>query len=160
MAVIGGDLGAMSALAQRFGQAGGTFQAQSSAIARRVAAALEDFTAEMRRLDGEARALADEIAAEMARLNGQATATTWTGANRDQMDGVVATLDDDIRRIHGAIESFVEEASAVVNGALTSTMTELSTNVETAGAAAERVASDFAVSVESQRAAFDTVMNG
>lgn len=160
MAVIGGDLGAMSALAQRFGQAGGTFQSQSSAIARRVAAALEEFTSEMRVLDAEARGLADEIAAEMTRLNGRAAATTWTGANRDRMDGIVATLDDDIVRIQGAIEGFVAEASSVVNGALTSTMTELGSNVETAGASAQQVASSFSSSVENQRAAFDAVMNG
>ncbi|MGB0111638.1 MAG: hypothetical protein WBP59_00315, partial [Ilumatobacteraceae bacterium] len=59
-----------------------------------------------------------------------------------------------------AIDSFVDEASSVVNGALTTTMTELKTNTETSGARAGEAASGFARSVESQRASFDAVLNG
>lgn len=160
MPVIGGDLGAMSALGQRFGQAGETFQSTSTTIATNVSDALDQFVEQMRALDGEARGLADEIGAEMARLDGQAAGTEWTGANRDQMDSIVATLDDDIVRIKAAIESFVDEASAVVNGSLTSTMNDLRSNVETSGNKALQVSSNFQTGVEGQRRSFDSVMNG
>lgn len=160
MAVIGGDLGAMQSLGLRFGQAGETFQSTSSTIASNVQDALDQFVERMRALDGEARALADEISGEMARLDSQAKATSWTGANRDKMDGIIATLDDDIVKIKGAIESFVDEASAVVNGSLTTTMTDLKSNVETSGNQALAVAGNFQQGVDSQQRGFDTVMNG
>lgn len=160
MAVIGGDLGAMSALAQRFGASGQTFQSQTSGISASIDRALQTFVDQMRSLDQEARGLAEEINGEMVRLNGQTQATTWTGANRQQMDSVVATLDDDIVRIKAAIDQFADEASSVVNGALTSAMTELRTNTETTGAQAATVAGNFSQSVESQRASFDSVLNG
>ena len=160
MAVIGGDLGAMTSLAGRFNGAGQTFEAQSRGIANAVDRALQAFVEQMRSLDGEARGLAEEINAEMGRLNGQAQGTTWTGANRLKMDGIVGSLDDDIVRIKGAIDSFVDEASTVVNGALTTTMTELKSNTETSGARAGEVAGGFARSVENQRASFDSVLNG
>jgi len=160
MVSVGGDLAAMSALASRFASAGETFQSQSSSIASRVDRALQEFVAEMRGLDAEARALADEITAEMVRLNGQAQSTTWTGSNRTAMDAAVAALDDDIVAIKGAIEGFMGEASTVVNGALTTEMTELRSNTEKSGGAALDVATGFARSVEGQRASFDSVMNG
>ena len=160
MPMIGGDLGAMSALSGRFTSAGGTFQSQSQAIVRRVDQALQEFTTQMRTLDQEARTLAAEIDAEMKRLGVQAAATVWTGTNRGKADEVVAALDDDIVAIRTAVDDFVSEASAVVNGALTSTMTELQTNVGAAGTAAMNAASGFSSSVTAQQASFDRVMNG
>lgn len=160
MAMIGGDLGAMAALARRFQTAGETFQGQTGNIASRVDAALQEFVEAMRTLDGEARELANEINGEMVRLNGMAASTSWTGTNRERMDGVVATLDDDIVRIRAAIEAFVDEASSVVNGSLTSSLNQLRTNVEQAGTQAATIASGFSGSVDGQRAAFDQVMNG
>jgi|GEM_PF-4546743 len=160
MTMIGGDLGAMSALSSRFSTAGANFQTQTTGIARGVDTALEEFTSQMRTLDSEARGLAEEINAEMTRLNSKAAATTWTGANRIKMDGIVASLDDEIVAIRTAIDNFATEASAVVNGALTSTMTGLRTNVDTTGTNATTISDNFSTSVESQRAAFDQVMNG
>lgn len=150
----------MTSLAQRFNGAGETFVSQTTGISGSVDRALEAFVEQMRALDGEARMLADEINAEMARLDGQARNTTWTGGNRQKMDGIVASLDDDIVRIKAAIEGFVDEASTVVNGSLTTTMNELRTNAQTAGSRAGEVASGFSRSIESQRANFDQVMNG
>ena len=160
MPMIGGDLGAMSALSQRFSAAGANFQTQATGVARGVDDALSEFTSQMRSLDAEARALAEEINAEMVRLNGQAAATTWTGANRTRMDGVIAGLDDEIVAIKTAIENFATEASAVVNGALTTTMTTLRGNVEKSGANTQTISNNFSTNVEAQRASFDRVMNG
>jgi len=160
MTMIGADLGAMSVLSRRFESAGGEFQTQSASIARGVDAALAEFTAEMRALDAEARGLADEIAAEMTRLNNQAASTMWTGANRTRMDGLVAALDDEIVAIKSSIEAFMAEASSVVNGSFTATMNTLRTNVEASGTNAQTIATSFSTSVEGQRSAFDTVMNG
>lgn len=160
MPMIGGDLGAMSALSQRFSSAGANFQTQATGVARGVDDALAEFTSQMRGLDAEARALAEEINAEMVRLNSQAASTTWTGANRTRMDGVIAGLDDEIVAIRTAIENFATEASAVVNGALTTTMTTLRSNVETSGANTQTISNNFSTNVEGQRASFDRVMNG
>lgn len=159
MVAVGGDLGAMSALAQRFGLAGDTFQTQSAAIAGRVDRALHEFVDQMRSLDNEARALADEINLEMTRLDVQARSTTWTGTNRTTMDTAIAALDDDIVAIRAAIENFMDEASSVVNGSLTTQMTELRSNTETSGAQSLDIATGFSRSVEGQRASFDAVMN-
>lgn len=159
MVSVGGDLGAMSALAQRFGVAGETFQSQSSSIASRVDRAMQEFVDQMRTLDGEAQALAEEINSEMTGLNGQAHSTTWTGTNRATMDTAVASLDDDIVAIRAAIENFMGEASTVVNGSLTTAMSELRSNTEKSGAQAMDVATGFSRSVEGQRASFDSVMN-
>jgi hypothetical protein len=159
MVAVGGDLGAMSALAQRFGRAGDTFQTQSAAIAGRVDRALHEFVDQMRGLDNEARVLADEIHLEMTHLNGQAHSTTWTGTNRTTMDTAIAALDDDIVAIKAAIEHFMGEASSVVTGSLTSQMTELRSNTEASGARSLDIATGFSRSVEGQRASFDSVMN-
>ena len=140
MPVLGGDLGAMSSLAGRFTTAGGEFRAQSQNITSAVGDALQEFTAQMRLLDGEARALAAEIDGEMKRLSSQASATVWTGGNRDKSDQIVAALDDDIVAIRGAVDSFVTEASNVVNGSLTTTMTAMQDSVTEAGAKAQGAA--------------------
>lgn len=158
--LIGGDLAAMSGLSQRFSQAGDTFSTQSTAISRRVGRALDEFVAEMRQLDGEARELAAEISDDMARLDAQAAETEWTGTNRSRMDTIVATLDNDIVQVHSAIQTFADEATAVVNGALSTAMNSLGTNTETAGANAQQVASNFGHGVDRQRIAFDRVLNG
>jgi hypothetical protein len=160
MPVIGGDLGAMSALAGRFTSAGAEFATQSQSITRRVGEALQQFTDQMRVLDTEARALGAEIDGEMKRLAEQAAGTVWTGTNRQKHDQIVAALDDDIVAIRTAIENFVTEASNVVNGALTTTMTTMQDKVTAAGAKAQGAAESFSASVTGQRNAFDQVMNG
>jgi hypothetical protein len=160
MAVIGGDLGAMSALAGRFTSAGGEFTTQAQSITRRVGEALQQFTEQMGVLDVAARALAEEIDGEMKRLSAQAATVVWTGTNRQKHDQIVAALDDDIVAIRTAIENFVTEATNVVNGALTSTMTTMQDRVSAAGGKAQGAAESFAGSVTAQRNAFDSVMNG
>jgi len=160
MPVIGGDLGAMSALAGRFTAAGTEFNTQSKSITRRVGEALDEFTKRMKVLDTEARELGVEIDAEMKRLAAQAANTTWTGANRGKHDQIVAALDDEIVAIKNAIDNFVTEASNVVNGALTTTMTTMQDSVTDAGSKAQGVADSFSTSVSAQRNRFDSVMNG
>jgi hypothetical protein len=160
MPILGGDLGAMSSLSSRFNSAGALFQSQSTTITQRVATALEEFTQQMAVLDGEARTLAAEIDGEMRRLSAQAAATEWTGENRAKADKVVAALDDDIVAIRSAVERFVEEASGVVKGSLTTNMNELKDKVSKSGSASQAAADGFSSSVARQRASFDTVMNG
>ena len=160
MPVIGGDLGAMSALAGRFTSAGAEFATQSQSITRRVGDALQQFTDQMRLLDTEARALGTEIDGEMKRLSEKAAGTVWTGSNREKHDAVVAALDDDIVAIRTAIDNFVTEASNVVNGALATTMTTMQDKVSSAGGKAQGAAESFGTSVTGQRNAFDQVMNG
>ncbi len=160
MAVIGGDLGAMSALAGRFTSAGAEFATQAQSITRRVGDALQQFTEQMRVLDTEARTLGTEIDGEMKRLSEKAAGTEWTGANRQKHDQIVAALDDDIVAIRTAIENFVTEASSVVNGALTTSMTTMQDKVADAGGKAQGAAESFSSSVTGQRDAFDRVMNG
>ena len=65
----------------------------------------------------------------MKRLSEKAAGTEWTGSNREKHDQIVAALDDDIVAIRTAIENFVTEASSVVNGALTTTMTTMQDKV-------------------------------
>lgn len=160
MPIIGADLGAMATLARRFGAAGAEFRAQSEQITQRVATALDEFTGEMSSLDREARALAEQIDQEMSTLRGRAEATAWTGRHRDQQDQTVALLEGDIREVRTTIDGFVDQASGVVKGALTATMNDMRTQARTAGTSAQGVAESFAGGVESQRAAFDMVMNG
>ncbi len=160
MPVIGGDLGAMSVLAGRFTSAGAQFNSKAQGIVHGVGDALTRFTEQMRLLDQEARRLAEEIDGEMKRLSSQAASTVWTGEHRKQHDAVVASLDDDIVAIRGAIETFMAEASNVVNGALTTAMTSLQDRVAEAGGTAQTVAGSFSSSVSGQQAKFDAVMNG
>ncbi|MDQ3468461.1 MAG: hypothetical protein M3487_01600 [Actinomycetota bacterium] len=160
MPLIGGDLAAMSALARRFAAAGSEFRAHADGITRRVADALGEFGDEMGRLDHDARALAEQIDAQQARLRAQSEATVWTGRRRDMQDQYVQALGADIRGVRSSIDGFVDQASSVVRGALTSTMTEMQSRVEATGIQAESTATSFGTAVEQQRAAFDHVMNG
>lgn len=160
MATIGADLGALSLLAKRFETAGTMFQQQAAGISSRVARSLEEFVAEMGELDSQARELSIDIAQDMSRLNAQAESTTWTGANRGKMNNAVAALDDEIVRIKAAIDGFAEEASAVVNGSLSTAMTELGEHARASGAKALEVSTNFGAGVAAQRASFDQVMNG
>ena len=160
MAFIGGDLAAMAVLARRFATAGAEFRAHADAIIGRVTTALEELTVEMGRLDQDARTLAEEIDAQLLALRGRATGTVWTGRHRHEQDRFMESLGADIRGIRTSIDTFADEASAMVGGALTSTMTAMREHVGTTGARAQTTAEGFAVAVEHQRASFDLVMNG
>lgn len=160
MPMIGGDLGAMAALARRFASAGDEFQVRTDELTRAVATALEELTAEMAALDGEARRLAEEIDQEVVGLRAQADGTVWTGRHREQQDQAIAAVEADVRGVRGAIDAFVTESSGIVRGALTTTLASMQTDVRMAGTGARAVAESFASGVEQQRAAFDVVMNG
>jgi uncharacterized protein YukE len=160
MTMIGADLGAMERLAGRFGTAGAQFVTQTTDIAGEVRTALDEFVTRMKELDGEARNLGTEIDGEMGRLQAKADATVWTGTNRQHHDAAVADIGDRIGQIRQAIESFADEASAVVNGELSSGMEELQTGTKRAGQEASRVSEGFGRSVAQQQSRFDQVMNG
>jgi len=160
MPLIGGDLAAMAALAQRFAAAGTEFRSHADGITRRVADALGEFSGEMGRLDRDARALGEQIDGQQARLRAQADATVWTGRHRDAQDQYGEALGADIRGVRSSIDGFVDQASSIVHGALTSTMTEMQSRVDATGTQAEATATSFGTAVEQQRAAFDHVMNG
>jgi len=160
MPLIGGDLAAMAALSQRFAAAGSEFRTHADGITRRVAGALGEFGEEMARLDRDARALAEQIDEQQTRLRGQADATVWTGRHREAQDQYVEALGADIRGVRSSIEAFVDQAGSIVNGALTSTMTDMQSRVTATGTQAEATATSFGSAVEQQRAAFDQVMNG
>jgi hypothetical protein len=160
MPMIGGDLGAMDALARRFDHAGGEFRQQSTTLVNRAAAALDEYVEEMGQLDRAARLLDDEIGRAQIALRQQADATEWTGAHRHQQDALLALLESDIRGVRTAIADFLEQSGAVVNGALTLSLTEMQREVSSAGSRAELIAGAFARAVTQQRQAFDLVMNG
>ncbi len=160
MPMIGGDLGAMDALARRFDAAGLEFRRQSAALMQRVAEAIDDFTTEMTALESDARALDQEIGAALGALRAQADATSWTGSHRDAQERALEALETDIRAVRASIERFLADCTDVVRGSLATCLADMQTDVDHAGRQAEHVASSFAAGVARQRAAFDLVMNG
>lgn len=160
MSMVGADLGGLSALATRFGNAGEAFSEQSSRIATEVRVALDEFVVAMEALKKEAVGLSTDISGQMTTLNSQAHATTWTGSNSEKMMVAVDALDDEIVRIKLAIDGFVDEASSVVNGTLTTGMDALASHAEKSGHAALDIAVGFNGKVAKQRLSFDNAMNG
>lgn len=160
MGWIGGDLGAMDALASRFRTTSDECQHHASAIVRRAAAALDEFTTEMTALDTDARTLNNDIGERMATLRAQADATTWTGANRARQDEIITELESDISGVRGAVDTFATAASEVVNGSMTAALTEMQDDVRRSGDRAVDAAASFARRVAAQSDAFDLVMNG
>lgn len=160
MGWIGGDLGAMDALASRFRSTSHECQNHADSIVRRAEAALEELTTEMTALDTAARALSEDIGERMATLRTQADNTTWTGANRHRQNEIIALLEADITGVRTSVDTFATRASDVVNGSMTSALTEMQGDVRRSGNQAVGAAESFARSVAAQRNAFDLVLNG
>jgi len=160
MGWIGGDLGAMDALASRFRMTSQECQDHADSIVRRAEAALEEFTTEVTSLDTDARALSEDIGERMVTLRTQADNTTWTGANRDRQNEIIGLLETDISAVRTSVDTFASRASDVVNGSLTEALTEMQSDVRRSGVQGVGAADSFARSVAAQRNAFDLVMNG
>jgi len=160
MGWIGGDLGAMDALASRFRSTSQECQNHADSVVRRAEAALEEFTTEMTSLDTAARALSEDIGERMATLRTRADDTTWTGANRDRQNEIIALLEADITGVRTSVDTFASRACDVVNGSMTSALTEMQGDVRRRGNQAVDAAESFAGSVAAQRNAFDLVLNG
>jgi uncharacterized protein YukE len=160
MAMIGADLGAMGQLASRFSSTGEAFNARSTDLVGRVETATEQFRQRMNALKTEADSLGAEIREEMARLSARANSVEWTGDHRSRHDEVLQSLDAEIVSAKTAIDTFSTEAKGIVDGQLTTVLTDLRGRVTEYGSTARSVASDFEVGVSRQREAIDSVMNG
>lgn len=160
MPMIGGDLGAMDALARRFDAAGLEFRQHGRDLVQRVADAIDRFTSEMTTLEADARTLDEEIGAALGALRAQAAATAWTGAHRVAQEQALESLEADILGVRASIERFLVECADAVHGALGTRLADLQAAVDDAGRQAEHVAGSFAAGVARQRVAFDLVMNG
>lgn len=160
MAMIGADLGALLSLGTKFEATGEMFAGRTGDIVKRVDQALETFTKEMSNLKREADSLGSEIRESMTSLKQRADAVVWTGNHREQHNQVIAEFDSEIGYVKTAIEMFSTEAQEVVNGELTTAMTELGTGVTGYGTEARTVSTSFSSSVKSQHNAIDSVMNG
>jgi hypothetical protein len=160
MAMIGADLGAMTGLSGRFVAAGDAFSGRSTEIVGQIERATEEFRSRMGLLKGEADTLSTEIQTQMTALAGRADAVEWTGNNRAKHNEVVAGLVNDVNKVKSAIDLFSTEAKGIVDGQLTTVLTDMKTRVGEYGTKAKTVAASFQAAVDSQRNAIDTVMNG
>jgi hypothetical protein len=160
MAMIGADLSAMAGLSSKLVATGEAFSARSVDIVSKVEIASEAFRLRIATLKSDADLLGEEIQAEMTRLGQRAGAVEWSGDHRARHDEVLNSLQTEISKTYAGIVSFSTEAKSIVDGQLTSTLTDLRSRVTEYGKNARTVAGDFQSAVSRQREAFDSVMNG
>lgn len=157
--MLGGDLDAMLTLAERFVQAGANFNSNLSNIGKEADDARADLVAEMERLKGVAEELNNEMTSSLSSLSAQMNETNMTGGQADRMRTAFSENEQTITANQQNCQTFIGDASDIVNGALSNSLSTLNDNVTKAGAAANETAATFGTSVKNQVAAFKSALD-
>ncbi|MEM8923279.1 MAG: hypothetical protein AAGD35_07225 [Actinomycetota bacterium] len=159
MSKAGASVGEMNALVGRFTAAGATFQTESGNIMTRVQNAVDAFGTTMNGFHQRGTVLSGQMQDHITSLETLSNGTTWEGGNSEEETAILADMVTGVKELRAALDAFLGEAKAVVEGSLTENLTEVSTQVGKYGNKAQETATSFGTGVGKQMTAFETVLN-